>query len=284
MSKVIVTGAQGFLGVRLVSYLEDKYEIKACSHSDLDITDARHVLEVFQSFQPEYVVHCAAISDTGYAQQHPDESEQINVQGTVNVAKACAEVGAKLIYMSSDQVYNGTDMIGGLSEFCPLAPASVYGQHKLAAEDGVQAVAKDAVGLRLSWMYDLPCSPYKLNRNILVNLQNAAATAQPLSVATREYRGITNVWEVIRRIPLCFELPGGIYNFGSENPYNSYETFIAIARMMKIAHPEELIIKDSERFPEHPRNLSMDLAKLRIHGFDFPDTLEGVEQALSVGE
>ena len=280
MSKVIVTGAQGFLGVRLASYLKDKYEVKACSHSDLEITDLDNVLEVFQEIRPDFVVHCAAISDTGYAQQHPEASAAINVEGTVNVAKACVAVGAKLIYMSSDQVYNGTNMLGGLSEFPPLSPTSVYGQHKLAAEDGVRAVAEDAVGLRLSWMYDVVDSPYKLNRNILVNLRNAAQNGQAISVATREYRGITNVWDVIRRIELCFTLPGGIYNFGSENPYNSYETFLAIARMMQIENPEKLILKDVERFPEHPRNLSMDITKLRIHGIDFPETLEGVNLAL----
>ena len=280
MSKVIITGAQGFLGVRLASYLNERYEVKACSHSDLDITAADRVLEVFQRFHPDYVVHCAAISDTGYAQQHPEESASINVDGTVNVAKACAEVGAKLIYMSSDQVYNGTDMLGGLSEFPPLAPTSVYGQHKLAAEDGVRSVARDAVGLRLSWMYDVIDSPYKLNRNILINLHNAVRNGQPISVATREYRGITNVWEVVRRIELCFKLPGGIYNFGSENPFNSYETFLAIARLMNIEHPEQLILKDEKRFPEHPRNLSMDLTKLRIHGIDFPETIEGMKLAL----
>lgn len=280
MSKVIITGAQGFLGVRLASYLQDRYEVKACSHSDLDITDADRILEVFKSFVPEFVVHCAAISDTAYAQLHPEESELINIKGTVNVAKACEAVGAKLVYMSSDQVYNGTDLLGGLSEFPPLSPTSVYGQHKLAAEDEVRAISRSAVGLRLSWMYDVIDSPYKLNRNILVNLHHAAESKQTISVATREYRGITNVWEVIRRIELCFKLPGGIYNFGCENPYNSYETFLAIAQLMKIDNPEQIIMKDTTRFPEHPRNLSMDLTKLRIHGIDFPETLEGVAMAL----
>ena len=280
MSKVIITGAQGFLGVRLASYLQDRYEVRACSHSDLDITGADRVLEVFKSFVPDYVVHCAAISDTGYAQQHPEESEQINIKGTVNVAIACEAVGAKLIYMSSDQVYNGTDLLGGLSEFPPLSPTSVYGQHKLAAEDEVRAISRSAVGLRLSWMYDVMDSPYKLNRNILVNLHHAAESKQTISAATREYRGITNVWDVIRRIELCFNLPGGIYNFGCENSYNSYDTFLAIARLMKIDHPEQIIVKDTTRFPGHPRNLSMDLTKLRIHGIDFPETLEGVAMAL----
>ena len=280
MSKVLITGAQGFLGVRLALYLKETYEVKACSHSDLDITDEHQLLEVFQKFSPDYVVHCAAISDTGYAQQHPDASWAINVVGTENVAKASVAVGAKLIYMSSDQVYNGTAELGALSEFCPLAPNSVYGQHKLEAEDRVRAVSHDAVGLRLTWMYDLVDSPYKLNRNILVNLHNAVEQAQKLSVATREYRGVTYVWDVISRIQDCFNLPGGIYNFGCENPLNSYETFLAIAKLMHVDAPEEIILKDTERFPKHPRNLSMDIAKLRIHGIDFPETLEGVKLAL----
>ena len=282
MSRILVTGAQGFLGVRLVAFLKERHEVIACSHGDLDITNRVDVLEKFQHECPQYVVHCAAISDTGYSQQHPGESETVNVHGTVNVAMAAVAVGAKLIYMSSDQVYNHTLLLGGLQEDVSLSPNSVYGQHKLEAECQVGNIAPDAVGLRLTWMYDLLDSPYKLNRNILVNLHAASESGTvPLSIATREYRGITWVWDVIRRIESCFMLSGGVYNFGCENSANSYETFVAVAREMKLPHVEMLIQKDEQRFPEHPRNLSMDISRLRGHGIDFPDTLTGIRQALS---
>ena len=280
MSKVLITGAQGFLGVRLTSYLCDRYEVLACSHSDLDITDRAAVLAFFHDHRPDFVVHCAAISDTGYSQQHPETSLQVNVIGTENIAMACAVHAARLVYMSSDQVYNGTDQLGGLPETAPLQPKSVYGQHKLEAEQRVAAVLPSAVGLRLTWMYDRLDSPYKLNRNILFNLQQAFDARQHLSVASREYRGITWVWEVVRRIESCFHLPGGVYNFGAENVRNSYDTFVAVARLMQLDAPETWIDEDAARFPEHPRNLSIDIQQLRLHHLDFPSTVEGVAIAL----
>ena len=278
--RMVVTGAYGFLGVRVVGYYSRTYEVLALSHAQCDITKREEVMNVFKSLRPDIVIHCAAISDTGYSQQHPDESEQINLQGTVNVAEASKLCGAKLIFMSSDQVYNGNAEQGLLPETTILHPVSVYGQHKLEAEKEVLSLFPEAVALRLTWMYDLPSSSLKLNRNLLVNLLQAFQHNEILHVATREYRGITSVWDVVARLESCINLPGGAYNFGCENEFCSYDTFLAAARCMKLATPEQWIQPDTERFPVHPRNLSMSLTKLRHYGIDFPSTQEGFRRAL----
>ena len=197
------------------------------------------------------------------------------------MAEACKTCGARLIFMSSDQVYNGNAEQGLLSESIDLHPVSVYGQHKLAAERGVFDCLPDAIGLRLTWMYDLPSSPFKLNRNLLVNLQRTYEQHAILKAATREYRGITSVWDVVKRLEACLSLPGGVYNFGCENNLTSYDTFIAAAKSMKLPFPECWILADAERFPEHPRNLSMSLGKLRAFGIDFPSTCQGFQIALA---
>ena len=230
--------------------------------------------------QPDVVFHCAAISDTGYSQQHPEESRQINYLGTLNVAEACKTYGVKLVFMSSDQVYNGNVEQGLLPESIDLHPVSVYGQHKLEAEQTVFSVLPEAVGLRLTWMYDLPSSHLKLNSNILVNLQHTFENNETMRIATREYRGVTNVWEVVKHLENCLSLPGGVYNFGCENKLTSYETFLEAARCMQLPLPENWILADTERFPAHPRNLSMSLDKLRSFGVDFPSTSRGFELAL----
>ena len=144
----------------------------------------------------------------------------------------------------------------------------------------MRAIDPTAVGLRLTWMYDLPDSPLKLNRNLLVNLRQAYQEGTLLRVATREYRGITDVRAVVTRLEACLRLPGGAYNFGSENRLNSYETFILAARLLGYGAPERWILPDAERFPEHPRNLAMDISRIRSYGIDFPDTLEGVRRAI----
>lgn len=278
--RLVVTGAQGFLGVRVCRYYADKFDVVGLSHADLDIADKDLVVGKIVALHPHVVIHCAAISDTGYSQQHPEESERINVQGTVHVAEACRQCGAKFIFMSSDQVYNGNAEQGLLPETIDLHPVSVYGKHKLEAEQKVFQLLPAAVGLRLTWMYDLPTSHLKLNRNILVNLQNAYHQHEKVRVATREYRGITSVWNVVTRLEKCIDLPGGAYNFGCENLLNSYETFREAGRLMNF--PDlSWIEADEERFPDHPRNLSMSLEKLRMFAIDFPTVAEELKQTLS---
>lgn len=265
--RILVTGGNGFLGVRLCQHLSPRHEVEAPSHQELEITDAAATLSYINQTKPQAVIHCAAISSTGYAQQHPDESLAINVGGTVNLARACAQTGAKFVYMSSDQVYGGTSQTGPLTEDIPLAPNGIYGQHKLEAECQVQQLLPDAIGLRLTWMYDSPDSPLRLNQNILVNLQTARLNSTPVKACTRELRGLTDVWQVVRNIEKALALPGGIYNFGSENRLNTYETYLRFAA--KTNTPAALIIADDT----WQRNLSMSINKLRKFGIDFPDTI-----------
>ena len=80
------------------------------------------------------VIHCAALSNTWYCEQHREESHKVNVQGTVRIAKACKLTGAKLVFMSSDQVYNATPLPGLLKEEEVLQPVNIYGQHKLVRD------------------------------------------------------------------------------------------------------------------------------------------------------
>lgn len=277
---MLVTGSQGFLGSRIAQFYADEMEVTACCRQNLDITNLEQAQKVFKTVNPDVVIHCAAVSDTGYAQNHPEESYQVNVLGSRNIAIASAEVGAKMIYMSSDQVYNGTKQLGLLPEEA-VCPINVYGRDKLEAEQQVTEVLPDAVGLRLTWMYDLPTSPLKLNSNILVNLNNAYQAGNKLNIAVREYRGITNVWDVVKKMHRCITLPGGVYNYGSENVMNTYETFIQAAQGMGLPYPEQWIVKDEDRFKEHPRNLSIDITKIRGYNIDFPSTSVGLIWALS---
>jgi dTDP-4-dehydrorhamnose reductase len=280
MDTLLITGAEGFLGVRVVQAFSFRYKVVGCSHAELDITDNRSVARLFREVKPQRVLHCAAISDTGVAENNPDRSYAVNVLGTVRVAKACADSGARLVYISSDQVYNGNVETFALPESVALHPENVYGRHKLEAEQRVGEVLPEAVALRLTWMYDLPTSPYKLNRNILVNLQRAAATATPLRAALRELRGMTSVWNIISHLDACFDIPGGVYNYGCPNDLCSYDTFLAVARLMYLPHPEAVVLCDSDRFPAHVRNLAMDISKLRAQGITFPSTLDGFREAL----
>lgn len=274
--KVLVTGVGGFLGARVAAFFSEKgYEVAGLAHSDLDISDPGAVLARFKTERPDAVIHCAAISDTGYSQQHPDESYKVNVEGSVNIATACVAVGAKLIYMSSDQVYGGCKIEGPLPESLDLSPNGVYGQHKLLAEQKISAILPSAVGLRLTWMYDRPSSRnvgMKMNRNIFVSMEASAAEGRTMKACTLEHRGLTNVWDVIANIERCLDIPGGVYNFGCGNDLDSYETYSRLAGML--GYPTSMVIPDDS----WSRNLAMDCSRLNAVGIHFPTTIDSLKE------
>ena len=280
MKKLLITGSSGFLGSRLALYYKDKYELLLPTHSQLNVSREEAVMAYMEQFQPDIVLHCAALSNTWYCEQHPDESHRVNVQGTVKIAKACKHIGAKLVFMSSDQVYNGTSVSGPLKEQDVFQPVNVYGRHKLEAEQRALRNNPMSVALRLTWMYDVPGSHMKLNSNILVNIQKALDESTTIKAATHEYRGVTNVWEVVRNMEQTLELPGGIYNYGSGNHIDSYTLFLKVANIMGAKEPSTFILPDEERFSEQTRNLTMDCSLINNFGIRFNDSVEGIEKAL----
>ena len=280
MKKLLITGSTGFLGSRLALYYKDKYELLLPTHSQLNVSREEAVMAYMEQFQPDIVLHCAALSNTWYCEQHPDESHRVNVQGTVKIAKACKHIGAKLVFMSSDQVYNGTPVSGPLKEQDVFQPVNVYGRHKLEAEQRALRNNPMSVALRLTWMYDVPGSHMKLNSNILVNIQKALDEGTTIKAATHEYRGVTNVWEVVRNMEQTLELPGGIYNYGSGNHIDSYTLFLKVANIMGAKEPSTFILPDEERFSEQTRNLTMDCSLINNFGIRFNDSVKGIEKAL----
>lgn len=280
MKKLLITGASGFLGSRLMQYYEGKYEVIGITRKDVDFTKEQDVIDHIQQIHPDVVLHCAAISDTGYAQNHPAESYQVNVETVVWVAKGCKLTGAKLVYMSSDQVYTGYSKLGAISETEELTPENVYGRDKLKAEQLLQEMGADAVGLRLTWMYDLPNRHLKTNSNLLWNIIRAALRQEKLCFRTGDYRGITYVWEVVERMEQIWCLPSGVYNCGSENAWNTYDTAIFAVKQLGYTKVETLIDKEDNLLRGEFRNISINIEKMKKYGIHFPDTQEGIKRCL----
>ena len=103
--RILITGAKGYLGKRLVSAYKDKHTVYAASHENMDFTDERKVQTVFADFRPEIVLHCGAVSDVEACSKEPQKSLKINVWVTQNLARVCRQSGAKMMCCSSDQVY-----------------------------------------------------------------------------------------------------------------------------------------------------------------------------------
>ena len=279
MQKILITGASGFVGSRFVERWRNEFEILAPSHAELDITDAQAVERYVILNSPQVILHLAALSNTWYCEQHPDESYHVNVEGVCNLAVAAARNGAKFVFFSSDQVYNGNCESGPLSEEVPVAPETVYGRHKLEAEQRALELCPTAVALRATWMYDSERDGKPVHANFVLNIAKAIKERTPLVLPVREYRGITWVRDIVEYLPATFNLAGGVYNYGAGCTMDTYETACCYCEMLVGLQSGPLLHPDYERYPNHERNLSMSTDKIfRASGgrICFGSTMDGL--------
>ncbi len=279
--KMMITGTDGFLGSRIAVYYENKYEVIRACRKDLDITDKKAVERFLKEKNPEVVIHCAAISDVGTCEKNPELSEAVNLHGTVNLVNAGKVIGSRLLFMSSDQIYAGSKLERPNQETDNIPLINVYGRQKKQAEEKILELLPEGICLRLSWMYDFPVRGLKSSNNLLVRLLRAMIQNQEISLPVRDYRGITWVQDVVKNIEPAIELPGGVYNFGSESTCSSYETGIRFLSML--IHSEDsrkLVLPNHEAFSKEIRNLAMNTEKIRSYGLNFPETISGLKNCL----
>lgn len=272
MKRVLITGGSGFLGARILQQGLGDAELCSLPRGFLAAAGEAEVTETIQKLQPAAIVHAAALSDTGYCAQHPEEAHRANVELPVWVAKAACASGAKLLAFSSDQVYAGITQPGPLPETLPLQPTNVYGRCKLEMEQRVLELCPDAVLLRASWMYDLPGYGLPIRGNLPLNLLRAAQRGESVRFSVQDFRGITYVRQAVALLEPALTLPGGVYNFGSENA----ENMVLTARQFA----ETLGITVDIQEADWARNLAMDCSKLRAQGIVFDTTQAGLTRCL----
>lgn len=282
MNTVLITGAQGFFASRFIKYYEKKYNIIGLNHSDLDITDEKETIKTIIKYKPDYVIHCAALSDTSFCQNNPEKSYNINVKGSINVAKGCHEAKAKLIYFSSDQVYNGNREVGPYDEQCIARPNTVYGNHKMQAEKELLKIMDNLVMLRLTWLFSIPERRIKINSNIVWNVIKASLKNESIKLPSNEYRGITYVYDLIKNFDKIINLDRGIYNTGSENELSTYQIGEMVLCKMGIGYrASEILIKDADRYKMQSRDLRISNDKLKNYDIHFTSTSQAVSKCIS---
>ena len=134
------------------------------------------------------------------------------------------------------------------------------------------AITSDAVLLRAAWMYDFPGYRLPIRGNLPLNLLSAAKTGTALHFSEQDFRGVSYVREVIDKLIPAMELPGGVYNFGSGNDCDMFETVSRFARLLGVEVPLE---KD-----HWERNLAMSGEKLKDFGIRFDSTIQAFQQCL----
>mgnify|MGYP003295117948 CR=1 FL=1 len=252
---ILVTGASGFGGNKIMKLCKN---VIACpSLRDASEDEIKCIVE---ESGVDTIIHTAAISDIGICQANPNASYLANVQVPIFLAKASKNI--KLICFSSDQVYSGTDEDGPYTEDM-VKPNNIYAEHKLEMEKRVLDIQPNAVMLRAEWMYD-----YHLKKtNYFMNIINAK---ESVSFSSHQFRGITYVKEVAENIEKVIQLPGGVYNFGSETSKSMYKITKEFLSLIQ----KDITVEDAT--PRH--NLWMNCEKARNYGVIFSSVEDGLKK------
>jgi dTDP-4-dehydrorhamnose reductase len=272
MKRILVTGVSGFLGRYVTESLRDRYKVLGTYHSHptaldgctltcLDVADAGRVRAIFREFRPNAVVHTAALGDVDACERHPDDAHRINVQGTESIAQASVEVGARLIYISTDQVYDGVK--GHYDEVDVPLPLMVYGRTKLEGEHRTTTICRGAVILRLALMYGWG-TPTRLN--FVDWLAERLQAGQEIPLFVDQYRTPLFVGQAAEAIGRLIDAPevSGVFNLGGGERINRYALGLKFCEVFQLpkASLKPIEMSSAEGLAARPRDCSMNSSKI----------------------
>ncbi len=227
--KILVTGGSGLLGRALLRQASEHHLDAVGTYNRasqergilLDVTDQERVREAIQQVQPEWIIHAAALTDVDRCEREPDEAWRANAHGTKNVVDAGKECGARVLYVSTDYVFDGEH--GPYTEEDAPHPINVYGESKLAGERFTLAEPANVVA-RVCVLYG-PDKP-----NFVTWVINALRTGTPINVVDDQLNTPTYTNNcALALLELCKRRLTGIYHVSGREQLSRYDFARAIA-------------------------------------------------------
>ena len=261
--KVFVTGVKGQLGYDVMNELEKQgLEGIGVDIDEMDITDADQVNKVIKEAQPDAVIHCAAYTAVDAAEDNEEICRKVNAQGTENIAKVCEELDIKMMYISTDYVFNGQ----GERPWEPddeREPLNVYGQTKYEGELAIEEHVKKFFTVRIAWVFGVN------GKNFIKTMLNLGKTHDHLTVVNDQTGSPTYTYDLARLLVDMIQTDKyGRYHATNEGLCTWYEFACEIfkqAGMNVCVAPVS-----SDEYPakaKRPSNSRMDKSKLTANGF-----------------
>jgi dTDP-4-dehydrorhamnose reductase len=270
MAKFLITGAKGQVGYCLALQLQGKYEILAVDRDELDITDQSAVKNAVENFRPDVIINAAAHTAVDRAETEVELSKAINVKGPQYLAEAAKDVGAVILHISTDYVFDG-QREGKYKETDATDPQGVYGKTKLEGEQAVAKANDKFIVLRTAWVFG------EHGNNFVKTMLRLAKTRDTLGVVADQIGGPTYAGDIARTLIQIAEkiingetVEYGIYHFTGE-PYVSWCDFakaiFAEAISQNVLEKSPLVnaitTADYPTPAKRPANSCLDLTKIQ---------------------
>ena len=299
--RVLVTGVNGQLGHDMMLELKRRKhepigsgsgpeyrgsdDVAAMPYEQMTITDAENVQAVLKKVQPDAVIHCAAWTavDAAEDEENREKVFSLNVTGTRNIAEACRELGAKLVYLSTDYVFDGQGTRPWQPDDKDYAPLNVYGQSKLEGEFAVRETLERAFIVRIAWVFG------KNGKNFIRTMLNVAKTHDTVRVVNDQIGTPTYTADLARLLTDMIETDryGCYHATNAETEPGAYiswydftcEIYRQAGRKVNVipVSTEEYGLSKAKR----PFNSRLDKSKLLREGFQpLPDWKDALSRYL----
>lgn len=221
--KVLVTGVNGQLGFDVVNELAKRgHEAVGVDIAEMDITDKEAVVRVFQNVKPQAVVHCAAWTavDAAEEEENIPNVRAINAYGTKFIADECKKLGCKMIYISTDYVFDGQGTKPRTEDGKERNPLNVYGQTKLEGELAVEETLEKFFIVRIAWVFG------KNGKNFIKTMLNVGKKYKTVRVVNDQIGTPTYTHDLARLLVDMAESDKyGYYHATNEGGYISWYDF-----------------------------------------------------------
>ena len=275
--KVLVTGVKGQLGYDVMAELAKRnIEAIGVDIDEMDITDKISVEKVIGEAAPDVVVHCAAYTAVDAAEDNVELCRRVNAGGTRNIAEVCKKLDCKMVYISTDYVFDGQ----GTRPWEPddeRHPLNVYGQTKYEGELAVQENLSKYFIVRIAWVFG------KNGKNFVKTMLKLAETHDKLTVVNDQFGSPTYTYDLARLLVDMIQTDKyGIYHATNEGICTWYEFACEIFRQAGVKI--EVTPVPASEYPtkaKRPENSRLDKSKLTENGFErLPSWQDALERYL----
>lgn len=278
--KVFVTGVKGQLGYDVVNELEKRgHTAIGVDIEDLDITDAAAVDKMITEAAPDAVIHCAAWTAVDAAEDNEEKCRQVNVNGTENIAKVCKKLNCKMMYISTDYIFDGKGTRPWEPDDPVTTPLNVYGQTKYEGELAVRNNVEKFFIVRIAWVFGK-------GKNFIKTMLNLGKTHDHLTVVNDQYGTPTYTYDLARLLVDMIETDKyGNYHATNEGGYITWYDFACeIFRQAGIdVDVEPVSSAQYAAKAKRPENSRMNKQKLADNGFEpLPDWKDALRRYLMI--